>query len=164
IGRQTIRFGGDLRSIHTDSRIDSNARGTFVFSGLYSGFDFADFLVGLPQQASTQFGPGLESFRSHTGDLFVQDDWRVTDRVTLNGGLRYEYYSHVSEANNHLVTLDAAPGFTAVTAVFAGATGPYAGVLPDTIVRPFRTGFAPRLGAAWRPKQGTVLRAGYSIN
>jgi hypothetical protein len=164
IGRQTIRFGGDLRSIRFDSRTDANARGSFVFSGLYSGSDFADFLLGLPQQASTQFGPGLESFRQHTADLFLQDDWRATDRVTLNVGLRYEYYSPVSEASNQLVTLDAAPGFTAVTPVFAGGTGPYSGALPDTIVRPFRTGFAPRVGAAWRPKQGTVLRAGYGIN
>ena len=108
--------------------------------------------------------PVSERFRSHSWDLFVQDDWRATDTLTVNAGLRYEYFSPLSEADNRLVTLDAAPGFTAAVPVVAGGTGPYSGALPDTIVRPFRTGFAPRVGVAWRPKQGTVVRAGYGIN
>ncbi len=163
-GKQTIRFGGDFRDIRADSRTDANARGSFVFTGLYSGSDFADLLLGLPQQATVQFGPGLEQFRSRSADLFVQDDWRVTDTLTVNAGLRYEYFSPLSEASNRLVTLDVAPGFTAAVPVMAGDLGPYSGALPDTIVRPFRAGFAPRVGIAWRPKPGTVVRTGYGIN
>jgi hypothetical protein len=163
-GTQTLRFGGDYRDIHADSRTDANARGSFVFTGLFSASDFADLLLGLPQQATVQFGPGVERFRSHSADLFVQDDWRVTDKLTVNAGLRYEYFSPLSEAGNRLVTLDVAPGFTAAVPVVAGATGPYSGALADTIVNPFRTGFAPRVGVAWRPKQGTVVRTGYGIN
>lgn len=163
-GKQTLRFGGDYRDIHADSRTDANARGSFVFTGLYTGLDFADFLLGLPQQATVQYGPGLERFRSTSWDLFVQDDWRATDKVTVNAGLRYEYFSPLSEADNRLVTLDAAPGFTAAVPVAAGGTGPYSGLLPDTIVHPFRAGFAPRVGIAWRPKAGTVVRTGYGIN
>jgi hypothetical protein len=159
-GKQTLRFGGDYRDIHADSRTDANARGSFVFTGLYTGGDFADFLLGLPQQATKQFGPGPEHFRSTSWELFVQDDWRATDKVTVNAGLRYEYFSPLSEADNRLVTLDAAPGFTAAVPVAAGGTGPYSGVLPDTIVHPFRAGFAPRVGIAWRPKAGTVVRTG----
>jgi trimeric autotransporter adhesin len=163
-GKQTLRFGGDYRDIRADSRTDANARGSFVFSGLFTGVDLGDLLLGLPQQATVQFGPGTERFRSHSADLFVQDDWRATDTLTVNAGLRYEYFSPLSEADNRLVTLDVAPGFTAAAPVAAGAAGPYSGVLPDTIVRPFRTGFAPRVGIAWRPKPGTVVRAGYGIN
>jgi hypothetical protein len=163
-GKQTLRFGGDYRDIRSDSRSDANARGSYVFTGLYSGSDFADLLLGLPQQATVQFGPGLENFRSRSADLFVQDDWRATDKLTVNAGLRYEYFSPLSEASNRLVTLDVAPGFTAAVPVDAGGTGPYSGALPDTIVRPFRTGFAPRVGIAWRPKPGTVVRTGYGIN
>src|SRR5439155_14899378 len=69
-----------------------------------------------------------------------------------------------SEADNKLATLDAAPGFTDAVRVISGASGPYSGALPATIVRPFRTGFAPRVGIAWRPKPGTVVRAGYGVN
>ena len=163
-GQSTWRFGGDYRDIRADNQVDSNARGSFVFTGAYTGVDFGDFLLGLPQQASEQFGPGLERFRSTSWDLFVQDDWRATDKITVNAGLRYEYFSPVSEADNSLVTLDVPPDFSAAVPVVAGVTGPYSGPLPDTIVRPFRTGFAPRIGVAWRPKQGSVIRGGYSIN
>ncbi len=162
--KQTIRFGGDYRDLRADSRTDANARGSFVFTGLYSGSDFADLLLGLPQQATVQFGPGLERFRSRSADLFIQDDWRATDTLTANAGLRYEYFSPLAEASNRLVTLDVAPSFTAAVPIAAGGTGPYSGALPDTIVRPFRTGFAPRVGIAWRPQPGTVLRTGYGIN
>jgi trimeric autotransporter adhesin len=159
-GRQTLRFGGDYRDVHADA----NARGTFVFSGLYTGVDFGDFLLGLPQQSTVQFGPGTEQFRSRSWDVFAQDDWRATDSLTVNAGVRYEYYSPVSEAANRLVTLDVAPDFTAAAPVIAGGTGPYSGAFGDTIVRPFRGGVAPRIGIAWRARPGTVVRAGYGIN
>jgi trimeric autotransporter adhesin len=164
IGKHTVRFGGDYRDIRADSRADANARGSYVFTGLYSGSDFADFLLGVPQQATVQYGPGLEQFRSRSSDLFVQDDWRATDKVTVNAGLRYEYFSPLSEAQSRLETLDVAPGFTAAVPVAAGGTGPYSGAFTDSIVKPFRAGFAPRVGLAWRPKQGTVVRTGYGIN
>ncbi|HYM26473.1 MAG TPA: TonB-dependent receptor [Vicinamibacterales bacterium] len=164
LSQHTIRFGGDYRSIHADSRTDANARGSYVFTGLYSGSDFGDFLLGEPQQASVQFGPGPEQFRSTASDLFVQDDWRPSSKVTVNLGLRYEYYSPVAEASNRLVTLDVTPAFTAATPVIAGGTGPFNGAFANTIVNPFRTGFAPRTGVAWRVSQTNVLRFGYSIN
>jgi hypothetical protein len=163
-GRPTLRFGGDYRDIRADSRTDANARGTFVFSGLYTGVDFADFLLGLPQQSTVQFGPGTEQFRSRSWDGFLQDDWRASDTLTVNAGVRYEYFSPVSEASNRLVTLDVAPDFTAAVPVAAGGTGPYSGTFGDAIVNPFRGGVAPRVGVAWRPKSGTVVRAGYGIN
>jgi hypothetical protein len=162
-GPHTFRFGGDLRSIRSDSRTAQNARGSYVFTGIYSGYDFADFLLGLPQQATVQPGHPVD-FAQTTGDLFLQDDWRITSKVTLNAGLRYEYFSPLSEENGHLVTLDVPPDFTAAVPVQAGGTGPYSGALPDTIVHPYRTGFAPRVGVAWRASDKTVLRAGYSIN
>jgi hypothetical protein len=163
-GPHTLRFGGDFRSIHADSRADANARGSFVFTGLYTGSDLGDFLLGLPQQSTVQYGPLLDRFRSRSWDAFIQDDWRVSDKVTVNAGLRYEYFSPLSETDNKLATLDAAPGFTDAVRVIAGAGGPFSGALPDTIVRPFHTGFAPRIGIAWRPKAGTVVRTGYGIN
>jgi trimeric autotransporter adhesin len=163
-GRHTMRFGGDYRDIRTDSRTDANARGSFVFSGLYTGLDFSDFLLGLPQQATVQYGPGEEQFRSTSWDLFMQDDWRAGDKVTVNAGLRYEFFSPVAEADDKLSTLDVAPGFAAVSQVIAGGVGPFSGVFDDTIVKPFRGGVAPRIGIAWRPIQGTVVRSGYGIN
>jgi hypothetical protein len=132
------------------------------YSGLYTGVDFADFLVGLPQQA-TAVRPGLERFIP-TPAISSSDDWRVRSNLTVNAGLRYEYYSPYAEADNRLLTLDVAPGFVAVAPTLAGTVGPYSGPLPDTIVRPDRTAFAPRIGIAWKPQTATVVRAGYGVN
>lgn len=163
IGTHTMRYGGDFRSIHADSRNDANARGSYVFTGLYTANPFADFLLGFPQQATAQLGR-FDQFRQHTFDLFLQDDWRWKQNLTVNAGLRYEYYSPLSEANNQLAGLDASPTFTAAAPVTAGGTSPFSGALPDTIVRPFRTGFAPRVGIAWKPQSSTTVRTGYGIN
>src|SRR5262249_48044375 len=54
-GRHTFRLGGDYRDIRVDARSDSNPRGTYLFSGLFSGSDFSDFLLGLPQQSTVQY-------------------------------------------------------------------------------------------------------------
>ena len=164
-GAHTLRFGGDYRSIHADSRADANARGSFVFTGLYTGVDFADFLLGLPQQAIGAVRTAARSFPFAIGGCCsCRTIGGRSDKVTVNAGLRYEYFSPVSEADDRLATLDAAPGFTDAVRVIAGANGPFSGALPDTIVRPFRSGFAPRVGIAWRPKAGTVVRTGYGIN
>jgi hypothetical protein len=175
-GRHAFRFGGDYRAYLTDSRTDSNARGSFVFTGLYSadpsggrvvagsGLDFADFLLGMPQQASVQYGPGLERFRGRSWDLFLQDDWRVNSKVTLNLGVRYEYVSPFWEAGGRLVTLDANQDFTAAVPVQAGQAGPFSGSHPSTLVRPDYNNVAPRIGVAWRAQDKTVIRGGYGIN
>ncbi len=170
-GKHTIRFGGDYRGTHADSRSSANASGTFVYTGIYTGTsagqfgaDFADFLLGLSQQAAIQYGPGLERFRSRAFNLFVMDDWRVRSGLTINAGLRYEYQSPTWEADNRLVTLDAPPDFTAAVPVVAGETGPYTGAFPRTIVEPDWNNLAPRVGVAWKPQPRTTVRGGYAIN
>ena len=55
-GKHTFRWGGDFRRIQVNTQTDSNARGTFTFTGVNSGYDFSDFLLGLPQLTSVQFG------------------------------------------------------------------------------------------------------------
>lgn len=170
----TFRWGGDYRAMRTDSRTDSNPRGTFVFTGLYSGLaasrepgsasDVADFLLGLSQQATLQYGPGELKYRARAWSAFFQDDWRVKSTLTVNAGVRYEYLSPYWEANNHLVNLDVPPDFTAAVPVLAGETGPYTGLYPTTIVEPDRNNIAPRVGIAWRPKPRMILRGGYGIS
>jgi hypothetical protein len=91
------------------------------------------------------------------------DDWRVRSNVTLNLGLRYEYASPYTEANNHLVNLDVGPGFLALAPVLPGQAGPFSGTFPRTLVNPDRNNFAPRLGLAWRGPGRFVVRTGYGI-
>lgn len=173
----TLTFGGDFKRQDRNTTTDQNARGTFAFSGIATsqivngqpvpntGFDFADYLLGLPQSSSVQFGGDSTYFRQNAWDAYANDDWRVNPNLTLMFGLRYEYYSPLSEKYGHLVNLDIAPGFSAVTPVLPGAVGPYSGAFPSGLIEPDRDGWAPRGGLAWKPssKHSTVVRLGYGI-
>ncbi len=174
----SMTFGGDFKRQDRNTTTDQNARGTFQFSGIATsafnangqpipgtGFDFADFLLGLPQASSVQFGADSIYFRQNSWDVYANDDWRVNPNLTLMFGLRYEYYSPLSEKYGHLVNLDIAPGFTAVAPVLPGAIGPYSGAFPGSLIEPDRDNWAPRAGLAWKPsaKHSTVVRLGYGI-
>jgi len=182
-GKHTWRWGGDFRRIQINTETDSNARGSFIFTGLNTsqlaagqpvagtGYDFADFLLGFPQQTSVQFGYDNYHFRGNSWDLYVQDEWKVRGNLTLNLGVRYEYVSPFTEINNRLANLDLSPGVLnpalgtpVVTRIVAGQSGPYSGSLPASMLRPDRNNFAPRLGFAWKPFSKTVVRGGYGIN
>ncbi|HTC46403.1 MAG TPA: TonB-dependent receptor [Candidatus Aquilonibacter sp.] len=180
--KQTWRWGGDFRRVQVNTDTDSNPRGSFIFTGLNTselvngqavagtGYDFADFLLGLPQQTSEQFGQS-NHFRGNYWDLYVQDEWKMRGNLTLNLGVRYEYVSPLTEFNNRIANLDLSPGalnpafgVAAVTPIAPGQAGPYYGKLPDSLVRPDRNNFAPRIGFAWKPFSKTVVRGGYGIN
>ena len=171
-GKHNWRFGADYRRILQSFRSARNANGSFVFTGFatadYSGgtrapdtgYDFADFLIGLPQQTSLQLGTDSYNFRANSYDLFVQDDWRMRANLTLNIGLRYEYNGPYTEANNRIVNLEVGPNFVSATPVQPGQNS----VFPASLLQPDRNNFAPRLGLAWRPMKQTVVRLGYGIN
>ncbi len=169
----TLRIGGDFRQDWSNSRTESNARGAFTFSGLYSsgsttvrggGYDFADFLLGMPQQATVQYGPGDVKMRGRSFSLYVQDDWRRSANLTFNLGIRYELILPFVETNGQMVNLDAAPDFTAVAPVLSGGTGLYSGVFPEGLLLADSNNIAPRVGFAWRAAQGTIIRGGYGIS
>jgi hypothetical protein len=182
-GKHTWRWGGDFRRIQLNTETDGNARGSFIFTGFNSsqmvngqptpgtGYDFADFMLGLPQQTSVQFGENNYHFRGNSWDLYVQDEWKLRGNLTLNLGLRYEYVSPFTEINNLLANLDLSPGVLnpalgtpAVARVVGGQSGPYSGSVPPSLVRPDWNNFAPRIGFAWKPFSNTVVRGGYGIN
>jgi trimeric autotransporter adhesin len=169
-----FRAGGDVRLDRTASQTDQNAAGSFVFTGLYSagaagavrtgGLDFADFLLGLPQQATVQYGPGNVQLHGKSMSLFVQDDWRKSAKLTLSLGVRYELLWPFTEANGHLVNLDVPSDFTAAVPVQANGSGPFNGQFPAGLIRTDTNNIAPRLGGAYRIKPGFVLRGGYGVS
>ena len=183
-GKHNWRFGGDYRRILQSFRAARNAEGSFVFTGFATsayasgstqalpdtGYDFADFLLGYPQQTSLQYGVSSYNFRGNSSDLFVQDDWRIFAKLSLNLGVRYEYIGPYTEAHDRITNLEVGQGFsTAVPVVPAGAvvppgSGTYAVSFNPSLLNPDRNNFAPRLGLAWRPLQKTVVRLGYGIN
>jgi trimeric autotransporter adhesin len=169
-----FRLGGDVRFDRTSSQTDANAAGAFVFTGLYAaggspivrggGLDFADFLLGLPQQASVQYGPGTVRMTGTSMSLFAQDDWRRSAKLTLSLGVRYELIFPFVERAGRMANLDVPGDFTAAAPVLAGASGPFTGRFPAGLLNPDVNNIAPRVGAAWRITPGTVLRGGYGIS
>jgi trimeric autotransporter adhesin len=173
--KHNLTMGYLFRRLDQDSTNFQNARGSFSFSGLVTsqvdqglpvagtGFDFADFLLGTPQSSSLRFANSNTYFQSWATSAYIQDDYRISRGLSINVGLRYEYFAPYSEKNGQLANLLLTPGFTSaqvVTAANASAFG-----LPSSLLNPDRRAFSPRIGIAWRPteKNNIVLRAGYSI-
>jgi outer membrane receptor protein involved in Fe transport len=175
--KHNITFGGDFRRQQFNYLSQQNPRGTFTFTGAATqgtangaavgGSDLADFLLGVPDTSSIAFGNADKYFRESVYDAFITDDWRVSPQLTVNAGIRWEYGAPITELHNRLVNLDVAPGFAAVTPVVAkDSVGPLTGqTYPDSLIRPDKRGFEPRIGVSWRPISGSsvVVRAGYGI-
>ncbi|HEX9366244.1 MAG TPA: hypothetical protein VF921_06440, partial [Vicinamibacterales bacterium] len=168
-----LNAGGDFRLDRSASQSDANANGSFVFTGLYSapgasrvnGTDFADFLLGLPQQGTLQYGPGNVQLRGKSASLFFQDVWRQSAKLTLTLGVRYELIYPFTEASGHLANLDVPADFTAASVVQPGSTAPFTGgTLPAGLVNPDLNNIAPRLAAAYRFAKGIILRGGYGVS
>jgi trimeric autotransporter adhesin len=190
--RHNMRFGFDIRRVHADSIGGTNVVGAFTFTGYAtqnpatasactpsstvtcpvvasSGYGFADFLLGRPQQSTIQAATEKTYLRANVFDWYAQDDWRVLANLTLNFGLRYEYFSPYVEKDNRLVNLDHNADFTQVSPVCPVAVaGACAAGSPRSLVNPDRNMYSPRLGFAYRPKlkmfKDTVIRGGYGIN
>jgi hypothetical protein len=186
--KHNFRAGLDIRRVHADQIGGNNVVGTFSFSGLVTespqdqaatlnnttnstrqpatGSAFADFLLGQPQQTKIQAGLYKTYLRENVYDYYLQDDYRVAPGLTLNAGLRYEYFGPYTEKNNRLVNLDHNADFTVVDPVQPGGTGTFLGKYPTSLVNPDRAMYSPRLGVAWRPRfvKETVIRAGYGLN
>ncbi len=134
-----------------------------------SGYGFADFLLGLPQQSAIQAATQKTYLRANVLDWYVQDDWRARSGLTLNYGLRYEYFSPYVEKDNRLVNLSHNVDFTQVSPVCPVAiAGACSAGTERSLVNPDRNLYSPRLGFAYRPNlkifKETVVRGGYGIN
>ncbi|HEU0123801.1 MAG TPA: TonB-dependent receptor [Bryobacteraceae bacterium] len=175
-GRHNISTGVDLTRYRINLRTEQNARGTFTFSGIAtsqvdasgtptsnSGYDFADFLLGLPQSSSIRFGSSSNYYRSWNSSSFVQDDWKIRPNLSLALGMRYEFFGPMTERYGRIANLDIASNFTGVGVVTPGVAGPYSGVFPDALINADKNNFSPRLGLAWKAsdKKKITVRAGY---
>jgi trimeric autotransporter adhesin len=178
-GKHNMRFGGDYRRVHRDFLAGLNATGSFTFTGLFtqsptvansgspSGSALADFLLGLPQSSNLNSAVAKSYLRDNVMDAYAMDDWRVLPYLTLNYGLRYEFFAPYTEKYNRLAMVDTDPdaGFTEQAQVVSGAVAPVSGLhLPASLVYPWHKAFAPRIGVALRLPKQTVVRAGFGMN
>jgi len=115
---------------------------------------FADFLFGAPSQyALASFF--LAHLRQNMHNVYAQDDWKASSKLTVNIGLRWEYGSPYYEKDNQITNFDPATG----TLLHAKDGGVY----DRTLIHPDLNDFAPRIGFAYTVDKNTSLRAGYGI-
>jgi hypothetical protein len=155
-GSHSMKFGVERRRDKVDY-IDLRAlNGLLTFSnGRYTNSGIGDFLAGM---ASSQ---GLTLF--HEADLhtdgwsvFAQDSWRASNSLTLNYGLRYEFFTPMQDANDVMTNIDPATG-RVITATPGGS------LYERTLIHPDKNNVAPRLSFAWAPSPRWVLRGGYGL-
>ena len=162
-GPHTIKLGGEIRWSQFNISQEASPRGRFSFSGQFtrnpgvdgSGSSLADMLLGLPISANISTVIAMGN-RQHTPSLFVQDDWKVKRRLTLNLGLRWDYFAPITEAHNRQSNFDYATG----TLIQAGKNG-----ASDALTTADKANFSPRIGFAWTPTASTdtVVRGAYGI-
>ena len=178
-GKHNWSFGGGVTHFLNNSITDQNGRGSFSFTGTTTagynssglpiagtGYDLADFLLGLPESSSVRYGDSSLYFRSNGFNAFAVDDYRLATNLSLNLGLRWEYFTPWQEEYGHISNLLVAPGFSAVTVVCADPSQScYQPGLPSSLIRSDRNNFGPRTGIAWKPfpKGKMLVRAGYGL-
>jgi len=169
----SVSMGGEFRRQEFNYLSQENPRGSFTFNGTATqrndtgGYDFADFLLGIPYTSAIAYGNADKYLRESVQAAFVKDDWKMTPKLTVNLGLRWEYATPITELFDRLVNLDISPGFTAAQPVVAtDPIGPLTGQkYPSSLVRPDRHMVEPRIGIAWKPFEWTsiVVRSGYGL-
>ncbi len=161
-GRHTFKAGADLRWERLNVVQPSSPTGQFTFSNLFTdlpgtantGTPLAGFLLGQVQQFSIDLQQDQIRNRAHFQEYFVQDDWRVTERVTVNAGLRYTLNFPSTEVNDQAAVFD----LETRKIEFLGRDGN-----PDAARELHKDNFGPRLGAVARVTDKTVARAGFGV-
>jgi hypothetical protein len=176
-GTHTIRMGGEMRWGHTDDfRQANDLFGSATFTNRYTGFPYADFLLGIPNSTARSFPTVPFERLIRTYATYVTDEWKVTPKLTVTAGMRYQLYAIPKDANGRAALFDPA---TASIVVPNGSLGLVSKLLPTNYVKVVEAGqagypnsliatdknnFAPRLSVAWRPfDNNTVIRAGAGI-
>jgi hypothetical protein len=170
-GSHTLKVGVELQHRRFFHITEVPPRGNFTFTGQYTGNPIADYLLGLPGTAGGAAGSSRSNYRSNFLGLFVQEDWRVNQRLTLNLGLRYEYGAPWKEQSNQEGFFDPATGLITyhklpanIPPALNGLFNAKEGLVPAGVIQPDKNNFAPRIGLAWRPfGDKTVIRAGFGV-
>lgn len=161
-GAHQIKYGFNWRYSRNIDDQNNRTGGQFVFGGRGTGVGTADLLLGHVSSADINDADILDRRTDYYG-LFVQDDWRVTSKLTINLGLRYEVDTPLWDRNNRLNGFDwsainPVSGLPGVVTFFGSdGLGKYS---HDT----YKGALGPRFGLAYRIGDNTVIRSGYGIN
>jgi hypothetical protein len=186
-GRHNVKFGGNLSRVeYDDMSANANLFGQGSFSNRFTslnkadkvgGFAYADFLLGIPTSSARAFPPIRVNRNRWQYDLYAQDDFKISPKLTMNLGLRYELHLPWHENDNRLALFDIGTASVVVPDNMAQKISPLfpksflpvieaskAGLPSSTLIRSDKNNILPRIGLAYRPwGNNTVFRAGYGI-
>ncbi len=168
LGHQTLSFGGEYMQYIYSQYEPGVLSGSYTFNGDFTSISgqntvgLADLELGLPYTTSISTTNSWFREIAQYADLYLQDDYRLTPRLTLNLGLRWEFDGPYAETTNQMYSfnpneIDPATGkYGAID--YAGYDG-----APHALVGSDYRGFLPRFGFNWRPFKNTVVRGGYGV-
>ena len=182
-GKHTIQIGGDLRWYAGFNTNGARSRGAFIFTGVYSGDAWADYLMGLPFQGQRTFPRNEFGVYQRNQDMFIQDTWKATTRLTLIGGFRWDInhpqfamhntYASTDPIHDQIIVASDSNGqidtgsqqvTPIVLPLFQSRIVPSSKVgLPPSLVYTDWRDFAPRVGIAYQLTRDFVVRSGYGI-
>jgi hypothetical protein len=160
--RHSLRFGGEARKLRTDNLQPNPGNSLWRFQPIFTdqrglggtGFDYASFLLGLPAQMGYRIFDGYFKSRTWVYALFIQDDIRVSRRLTLNLGLRWDapLWYHEAQNRSGVFSLDKGEYIRFGTSGFR-----------NTPWKNDWNNFGPRIGFAYNLLDRTVVRGGYGV-
>ena len=167
-GKHQMRFGGEVRQARIDSFYNTGARGAFFFNGAQGpwssllnvpGYDtnvasLADFLSGYVYQSTIVRGNQERKVTMNSFDLFAQDTWQVSQKLTMNYGLRYDYEGPIHDNKHDLSVFNPLKGGLVTV-----------GNQISDLYPQYWKAFSPRVGFAYQPTSvsGLVIRGGFGI-
>ena len=161
-GNQSLKIGGEIRREQDNNNLSGGSRPLDQFAGFWN---FANDAV---QFQAIDFDPvtggpvnGQRYFRTNAYALFVQDDWKFRPNLTINLGLRWEYFTPFKEKEDRL------SNYILAGEGLAGIVGGHVAVTPEQLYSTSKKNFAPRIGVAYSPGKfhdKAVVRAGFGIS
>lgn len=165
VNRHSLKAGYEYQAINTDifdfnpQYGQSNYAGQFSRPATVTGnnnlYNMADFLFGA-RSAYSLNNQVVLNYRQRMHFLYLQDDWKVNDKLTLNLGVRYEYATPQWDDQNRISNFDAA-----ANRLIQASSG---SIYNRSLVQPDRNNWAPRFGLAYKLSARTVVRSGYGIS
>ena len=193
-GKHSLRFGGEIRRDRYNQKGNEFARGSFEFNGQYTSNPFtkkggdstADLLLGTMNRGEAALWLAFAQFRATSAYLYIDDTYRLSPKLTINAGLRYELSPPYWDRSQNEVSVDVPHIIQAINVqdkslhpvfvrtgsgdFYEGKGFRYPGVpvardgrLGDRLVRTDTTNWAPRLGVAYSPTAKWTFRTGFGL-
>ncbi len=164
-GKHNVRYGGESQIADYNPRNAQTSRGLWQYNGQASGDEYADFLLSHARlkQFSAPGRGGELKMRDNLMSVFINDDWKVSEKLTINAGMRYEY--HLQPAAYNLGMTNWWPdryrgvGSLEASGIVQGGVGD----VPKSTIFNDANNFSPRLGIAYRMTNTWVIRAGAGL-